>query len=288
MCTVNGWPAPEVEWQKDGQRLSSSGSVVSESSTMVATVSARLRWTREFLSSDEGSYECVVRKPNTAVPVTSQVVQLKAGSTTPIGPTGPCNVQGQSVFFQIRVFGTDCVNWGGSLSTHIATEFRNELLSVVRTECSCEVDESELEVLGSPQCSTAMNGAAVFRGQIRTTSEARTEEIFCSLLSWQQKSPLIRINDQFRAVDTSCSLRASGSLNSEECVAPTDPSADFGTMEIAYAAGAAAVFLILILVIILLICCVCCYYCKRSGSKGEFDVSAVEQTDHTYARLVHV
>lgn len=260
---------------------------MSESSTMVATVSARLRWTREFLSSDAGSYECIVRKQNTVVPVTSQTVQLKVGSTTPSVQPETCSVQGRSVFFQIRVFGTDCENWGGSLSSHIATEFRSELLSVVRTECSCQVDESELEVLGSPQCSTKVAGAAVFRGQIESDSQDKAEDIFCSLFSWQQKSPLVRINEQFQAVDRSCSLRASGSLNSEECVAPESQTSTFGQTEIATIAAVAGVTLLLLLfVIILLFCCIVCHYYRRNEQKGEFNINIGEETDHTYARSV--
>ena len=85
MCTATGWPAPEVEWQKDGQPLQASRGVISESCAMLATVSARLTWIRGFVSSDAGRYACVVSKPNTVVPVTSQTVQLQAGSVAVYG-----------------------------------------------------------------------------------------------------------------------------------------------------------------------------------------------------------
>ena len=218
VCTARGWPAPEVEWLKDGQPLQGSRGVLSESSTMVATVSARLTWISEFAILDTGRYECVVRKPNTVVVVTSQTVQLKAGAETPSGTPPSCSVNEQSVFFQIRVFGTECAS--AILSPHIAAEFHDELVNVIKTECNCQVTESELEMLGSPQCSSKVNGATVFRGKIETLSQSRTEQLFCALFSWQQKSPLILIDDHLRAVDNTCSLKASSSYDSEECVAP--------------------------------------------------------------------
>ena len=284
VCTADGWPAPEVEWQKDGQTLPSSSGVVSESSTMAATVSARLRWSREFHNSDAGSYECVVRKPNTVVPVESESVQLTVGPSRVTGPPVTCSIDQTSVFFQIRVLGTDCTSWGGSLSSQIAADFRNEILSVVRTECGCQVDQNDLDVLGSPQCSNQKEGAAVFRGRIETTSQRRTELAYCALFSWQQKSPLIRINERFRAVDSNCSLESSGSLDSEECIAPGQPPV-IGMLEIAYIIGAAAIALV-ILVLVLLICVIVCYCYQHSGRKGEFDIDAAETGDHTYARLV--
>lgn len=87
VCTARGWPAPEVEWHKDGLPLPRDFGVVSEPSAMSATVSARLTWTREFMNSDAGSYECVVHKPNTEVALTSQVVQLNAGPPAPNQPS---------------------------------------------------------------------------------------------------------------------------------------------------------------------------------------------------------
>ena len=128
VCEARGWPVPEVEWQKNGQTLTSYGGVVSEPNAMSATVSARLTWTREFLDSDAGSYQCVVRKPNTDIAVTSQTVQLKAGAVSTSEPPLSCSVQEQSVYFQIRVLGTDCENWDEAQKANTASEFRDELL----------------------------------------------------------------------------------------------------------------------------------------------------------------
>lgn len=279
VCAAKGWPAPEVEWHKDGLSLPRDSGVVSEPIAMSATVSARLTWTREFTDSDAGSYECVIHKPNTEVALTSQTVQLNAGPPAPTLPPLSCNVEQQSIDFQIRVFGSNCDSWEGVRGEDIA----NELLSVVRTECGCEVEDSSLEVPGSAQCSEKVDGAAVFRGKIQTNSQQDTEQIFCTLFSWQQKTPLIRINDQLRTVDTSCSLRASNSPNSEECAAPVDSPSAFGTVQIAITIGAITGF-ILVLVVVLLIILIGCCYCHRTGSK-DFSID-VEGSDHTYARLV--
>ena len=244
---------------------------------MSATVSARLTWTREFKDSDAGDYECVIHKPNTEVPLTSQIVRLNPGPPTPTPPPMPCSVDQQSIYFQIRVLGTSCDSWEGVQGEDIA----NELRSVVRTECGCTVDDSSLEVTGSAQCSSKVNGAAVFRGRIEARSQQDTESIFCTLFSWQQKTPLIRVNDQLRTVDTSCSLRASNSPNSEECAAPED-SSSFGPVEGAIT-GAFVGTAVLVLVVVLIIVSVYCYR-RRTGSK-DYSID-VEGTDHTYSRLV--
>ena len=270
-----------VEWHKNNVPVPSNNGIVSESIITSATVSARLTWMREFAETDADSYQCVVYKQNTEIPVVSQTVQLNARLPITISPTSQsCSVQQTSIHFQIRAFATNCESWGEAERAEIASEFRNELLSVIRAECSCTFEESSLQELESAQCSSKVNRAVVFRGQIETLSQRETELIFCSLHSWQQKSSLIRIDGQLRAIDTNCSLEASGSLNSEECAPPTDSTPILGLIEIVAIAGGAAVF-ILLLVIILLICCLA--YCRyRRGRKGKFDT----KDDHTYTRYI--
>ena len=270
-----------VEWHKNNAPVPSNNGIVSESIVTSAMVSARLTWTREFAETDADSYQCVVYKQNTDIPVASQTVQLNARLPTTISPTSQsCSVQQTSIHFQIRAFAPNCESWGEAERAEIASEFRNELLNVIRAECSCAFEESSLQELESAQCSSKVNRAVVFRGQIETPSQRETELIFCSLHSWQQKSPLIRIDGQLRAIDTNCSLEASGSPNSEECAPPTDSTSILGLIEIVAIAGGAAVFL-LFLVIILLICCLA--YCRyRRRKKGKFDT----KDDHTYTRYI--
>ena len=277
VCAASGWPVPEIEWLKDGLPVPINNGVVSQSVAMSTTISARLSWTRYFLSSDAGRYECVVRKPNTVVPITSQTVYLKAENLTLTQPSMPCSVEDQLIYFQIRVLGTGCVGWDSEQSALIATEFHDELLDVLRTQCNCQVTETELEVLGLPQCSTKVNGAAVFRGRIQTSSQGKPEQLFCSLSSWQQKSPLIRINSQFQAVDTTCPIESSGSLNGEECVSPTPT---IGLTEKAAIGGAVAVIVIVLLIAVLLICCTFRYYHERNKRIGV----PARMDSHNYSR----
>ena len=280
MCTANGWPVPVVEWHKNNVPVPSNGGIVSESTATSSTVSATLRWTRGFLESDAGSYQCVVYKQNTDIPIASQNVQVNARLSTTVPPTTkPCSVQQMSIHFQIRVFATNCESWREAQRAEITSEFHNELLSVVRTECNCTFEDGSLQLSEQAKCSSKVNGAAVFRGRIETNSQLDTEWIFCSLFSWQQKSPLIRISDQLRAVDINCSLEASGSSDSEECALPTDAAPILGLVEIVAIAGGGAGF-ILLLMIVLLICCLgyCC--CYRRRRKGKLD----PKDDHIYTR----
>ena len=279
VCAAKGWPAPEVEWYRNGSPLDGSSGVVSEPSAMAATVSAKLMWTREFTSDDEGRYECVIRKPNTEVALTSQTVQLNAGPPAALLPPLACSIQQQSIEFQIRVLGTSCASWEGVRSEDVA----NELLSIVRTECNCAVGDSDLQVWSSAQCSSKIGGAAVFRGHIQTDSQLKTEQIYCSLFQWQQKTSLIGINNQLRAVDPTCSLRVNTSPNSEECSTPVDSASVFGTVEIAIIVGVAAgVILISVIVVVIILAVCCCRYRRRSK---QFDVND-GGSDHVYSRLV--
>ncbi len=208
-----------VEWHKNGAPVPSNNGIVSESITISATVSARLTWTRGFAESDADSYQCVVYKENTDISVTTQIVQLRAREPITISPTSqPCRVQETAIHFQIRAFTTNCESWGEAQRTEIASEFRNELLSIIRTECNCTFEEGSLQTSGPAQCSTKVNGAVVFRGKIESSSQRETELIFCSLLSWQQKSSLILINGELTAVDSNYSLAMEGTCTTNQGV----------------------------------------------------------------------
>ena len=272
MCTTTGWPVPVVEWHKNNVPVPSNNGIVSESTTISSTVSATLKWTRGFAEFDTGSYQCVVYKPNNDIPVASQTMQLNAQLPTTIPPTSqPCSVQQTSINFQIRAFATNCEAWGEAQRAEIGSEFRDKLLNIVRSECNCTFEDSSLQTSGPAQCSTKVNGAAVFRGWIQTNSQRETEQIFCSLLSWQQKSPLVRINDQLRAVDNSCSLEASSLIiSTDECIGPR--LQDSQTIEIAVIAGV-VVFTLVVSSLVLLLVLITCIYCRRSkkSTKGEND-----------------
>ena len=271
-----------VEWHKNNAPLPSNDSVISESTTMSAMVSTTLTWMRGFQESDAGSYQCVVYRPNTDISVTSETVQLNARlQNTTAQPTPDplqCSVQETSIHFQIRVFVTGCESWGEQQRAEIADDFRDELLSIVRTECNCIVEESNLQVSGSIQCSGKVAGAAVFRGQIQTNSQQETEQIFCSLFSWQQKSPLMRIKNRLWAVDSICSLEASGSSDSEECVTPLlqDSQTTFGVTEIT-AVITGMIICILVALLVLLVVAICIYYWRNKlKTRGK------NENDHTY------
>ena len=294
LCNVNGWPAPQVEWHKDGLPLSDDNGTVSEFiATSTSRVSARLTWTREFSSFDTGSYECVVHKLNTTLPVASQSVELRAGTVTSITVLSTCSVGELSMYFQIRVFGTDCQNWKESQKQLISAEIREQLLSVTRTECHCEVGDSELQMRGVPQCSAEVDEATVFRGLIETGSLKQTKQIFCALSSWLQRFPLLQVDGKFQAVDTSCSMEAVPTAN-RECAPPggvITPKHDIDLKMTLMIAGTLTLVIVLVLLLVIVLCCIGCY-CQRGKGKelrpnGNIPtIVNIEDEDHTYARLV--
>ena len=270
MCVAYGWPAPEVEWQKDEQTLPSGSGVVSESSSVMATVSAKLIWTRRLLDSDTGIYKCVLRRPNTTVSLEYQGVRLKAVNLTQTESSSfSCETRSSSlIYFQIRVFATDCDSSDEALATHITSELHKHLSSVIITKCDCDFHENNLIVNTYPQCSSKVDRAAVFRGQIQSTSPLQTKLIFCSLLRWQQRSPLVRIDDNLRAVDGTCPLKASSVVDSEECVTAEDnitgSRSGIPTVGVIVAGLIGGLLLIILMEIV-----VCCIYkvCKNVRKK---------------------
>lgn len=271
VCTAKGWPIPVVEWHKNNVPVPSNDGIVSESTNTASAVSATLKWTRGFQESDAGSYQCVVYKQNTDIPVVSQTVQLNARLSTTIPTTSQtCSVQQTSINFQIRVFATNCERWGEAQRAEITSEFREELLSVIRTECTCILEDGNLLMPEPARCSSKVNGAAVFRGRIKTNSHQEIERIFCSLLSWQQKSPLIRISDQLKVVDNNCSLEANSLITiTDECIAPRlQDSQTIGAIEIAVIAGVIVCTIVAITVSLVLLV----VYFWRS-TKGNNDIN---------------
>ena len=300
VCAANGWPIPDVEWQKDGFALPTDSGVISESTVATSnsdasasvTVLARLTWTREFRSLDAGNYKCIMRQRNTSLRAASQSVELKVETVTMYTVTDypwySCGVSGRLVHFQIRIVGIDCQNWMMSQKEHISAQVHRELLSAVKSECTCVVGDNELQLIGVPQCSVQMDNAAVFYGRIETNSLAKTKLIFCALSWWQQTSPQLPIDGRFQAVDSSCSMEASPTQN-EEC-APLGPMAPkMNIKEILAIAGGTGSFITVVILLITITCCIGCY-CQshtrkvnRSNRDGAVcATNRVTQGNHTY------
>ena len=309
VCTAEGWPTSDVEWFRDGLPLSNDSGILSElvettTNSTDSVVLARLTWTREFKTLDAGSYECVVHQRITGLRGTSQSVQLKADTTTDTTATDRqwslCGVSERSVYFQIRIVGLDCQDWMKSLKELITAQVHKELLGIVRSECSCAIDDTELLVVGLMQCygsARTNNASASFSGLIQTNSPLKTRLIFCALSWWQQRSPQLRINGRLQAVDSSCPMEASSTLRaSERCVSSTPTTSSDNTMKlIVTIAGGLGGFIAVVILLITISCFVGCYcrsHAKKSGNSKYYDgdgrIHATNRVlqcgEHTYDR----
>ena len=275
-CRVFGsWPLPKVEWYKGGLPLSDESGIISTldqeevDDFFGVYITVELTWRREFSRVDAGNYQCVVCEENSSVILASQDVRIKPVSTTQPDEEvlTPCHVEERSVYFQIRILGTDCLNWNMSQKQQIAAEFHNKVLSAVRAECQCNVNDDKLRVIGVPECSVQVERAAVFHGVIETETNAKTEQIFCALYSWQVRSPLLLINGVFQAVDTSCAMEATLSASEEECFQTTAIPGNNNIKDILTIIGGMFGFVMVIILLITIVCCVGCYCCHREKSK---------------------
>lgn len=302
VCTAKGWPIADVEWQKDGFSLSRESGIISEYSTVATSnsdmsVLARLTWTRKFRNSDEGEYECILRQRNTSLlKAVSQMIELKALTVTvhTVGdlPWTMCrsSINEHTVYFQIRIVGVECQTWMKSQKERIATQVHHELLSAVEYECNCAVDDRELQLTGVPQCSVRMDDAAVFHGVVQTNSLEKTRLIFCALSFWLESSAQLQIDGRLQAIDSSCPMEASETLN-EECV-PIETVIPSGNnvKEILAISGGIGGFMMIVILLITIVCCTGCYYQSRPrnmNSKCDGGISDTKevsqgQGDHTY------
>ena len=285
-CNAFGWPSPLVEWTMNVNSLPTGVVSITSASANSAIITSGLRWTRGFQTSDIGVYQCVVRKSNTTNDiVASQIVTIREStdSNTP-PPVSPCTIDDASstIYFQIRVLDTECTSWDSSLRQHIANEFRDEILSIVESECSCGTIESNYIQILDPECSQVQERAVVFRGLITTSSSSLSENIFCSLSRWQQSGSYVTINNQnLHSVDSQCSLQLQ-TLSSSECV-NAQPKPMNRNLLIYIVAGAVGILLVVLLLFVV-ICCVSCCCLKKKGN--ESNQPKVGIADEMYSRYV--
>ena len=81
-CSAFAWPAPSVQWFKNDRPLPS-GISSEQTSPGLGIVSAMLTWTRPFVSSDVGTYKCLIRWDNTTIQSTVEIVQGPTVATPP-------------------------------------------------------------------------------------------------------------------------------------------------------------------------------------------------------------
>lgn len=249
-CHGFAWPTPNVEWTRVGGPLPLGVSFDVRESDGGNTV-ARLSIDDSFSASATGMYMCTVSykdEPDVAV---SQTIEILEGSTT-VTPT-TCSVSSASINFQVRVSTTDCQEWDSSLMEVISTSFAENLDTIVEDDCQCSLEPGSIAV-ESLKCSGVpnMQGASLFRGTIETDSVAQTEQVFCTLLAWQQSGPLVNVNGDLHEVDSVCSL-AVDSFTAEECV-PMDTGSSFDVQLIIYIAAPVGGTVLLVVVVLMLIC----------------------------------
>ena len=261
-CSGLAWPPPQSQWIKaigmpTGETVTNAG--------QVAFVSAKLEITL-FGESDVGNYSCIVRSQDGSEMHIETVSLTLNLSPLPTDPSVPkCMTDSAEVMFQLRVFDVNCSNFLRSVGSEvIASDTRNELLTVVNTECaSCLDMANTVSISVTPSCSKDVEGAIVFRGSVTTGSAESTESVFCALDTWIHTSPLMRVNNALHQVDSSCIL-SSGS-SSTECTLPSTTTGETGAFDISmtvWITTSAGVGGVLLLVIIFLVIFFYCYLSK--------------------------
>ena len=232
----------------------------------LAFVSAKLGITL-FRESDVGNYSCIVRSQDGSQ-MHIEMVRLTLNlSPLPTDPSVPqCMTDSAEVTFQLRVLDVNCSKIIRNVGREvIASDTRNELLTVVNAECaSCLDMANNISISVTPSCSQDVEGAIVFRGSVTTGSAESTESVFCALDTWIRTSPLMRVNNVLHQVDSSCIL-SSGS-SSTECTLPSTTTGETGGFDISMTvwittrAGVGGVLLFITLFLIVIFSY--CYFSK--------------------------
>ena len=209
-CSGLAWPPPQIQWIK--ARGMPTGETVTNTE-QVAFVSAKLGITL-FGESDVGSYSCIVRSQDGSkmhMETVRLTLNLSPLSTDP--SVLQCTTDSAEVTFQLRVLDVNCSKIIRSVGREvIASDTRNNLLTVVNTKCeSCLDMVNTVSISVTPSCSQDVEGAIVFRGSVTTGSAESTESVFCALDTWIHTSPLMRVNSALHQVDSSCILSSGSS-----------------------------------------------------------------------------
>ena len=216
-----------------------------------------LKWTRPFVSSDIGTYKCLVSWNNTTIQSTVDIVQGSIVSSV-------CSVNTTTIFFQVRVLEARNEQWDAILNEHIGNQFQQELFRIVETECNCTLRPDSIEINNPPQCNENATNGVVFRGTIRAQTVATTEEIFCTILDWQQRGSSINLNENLHHVDSQFVLRVN-SFTSQECTVP--PNSEHIRTIILIVASVGGVLLAVVVVLGIVLCC-CCIKKRKNADVG--------------------
>ena len=228
----------------------------------------KLRDGESLGQSHVNEYSCVLWSGDGTNKTNTKVVTLNSNIPDRTISTSPSACKSPQANFQIRVLDTDCETWDDLLKKQLARNFQNAMLSVINAECEdCSILAANVTYMGTPVCSTVVEGAANFRGSISASGAGATvEDIFCTLDAWLRTGPLLQVNNRLLSVDQTCTLMLDHFFT--ECA--VSPVATMSTV-IAYAIGSVLAFCVALLVILIIFISVCIrhYHGKRRNSVEE-------------------
>ena len=216
-----------------------------------------LKWTKPFISSDIGTYKCLVSLDDTTIQKTVNIVEGSIVSSV-------CSVNTTTIFFQVRVLEARNEQWDAVLNEHVGNQFQQELFRIVETECNCTLRPDSIQISNPPQCNENATNGVVFRGTIRAQTVATTEEIFCTILDWQQRGSSINLNENLYHVDSQFVLQVD-SFTSQECTVP--PNSEHIRTIILIVASVGGVLLAVVVVLGIVLCC-CCIKKRKNANVG--------------------
>ena len=257
-CCAFAWPSPSVQWLKNDRPLPS-GILSEQMPQRSGNVSAMLNWTRPFVSSDMGKYQCLVTWDDTTIKSTVDIVIVQGSIVSSV-----CSVNTTTIFFQVRVLEARNELSDAILNEHIGNQFQRELFRIVETECNCTLQPDSIQINNPPQCNENATSGVVFRGTIRAKTVAATQEIFCTILDWRQRGSSVNLNENLYHVDSQFVLRVD-SFTSQECTVP--PNSDHIRTIILIVVSVGGVLLAAIVLLGIVLCCCCCIK-RRNADVG--------------------
>lgn len=208
-CNAIGWPPADAVWLSDdnsAQPMNESGIDLEFSGYS----SVELQFPGGTSVTDSGTYTCFVSSESTTV-THSVIINLKVLiGIVPRYSDPQCPVEPATVFFQLQVQHTDCLNWTEDTREKVVIETGDSVVGGILSQCEeCMITGDTIIAIRESQCSASPSsrGVMLFSGEITTIDATITSSILCGLQAWHKTVPLVLIDSELLPIAPDCRLK---------------------------------------------------------------------------------
>ena len=217
-CNAIGWPTANVVWLSELENLAMQSTNNGNESDIEQLMtggysSVELEFPEGIRVEDSGVYTCFASSESGSRTVTHSVMielRVKLG-ITPKFLNSKCSNQDATIFFQLQVQHTDCLNWTQATIEKVVLETNDAVIGGIISRCEDCMTSGDTIVIAIRefQCSANPNsrGVVLFNGEITTIDQSITTSIVCGLTAWHETLPLVLIDAELLPIAKNCKLK---------------------------------------------------------------------------------